>query len=207
MNELFQAVQGLIAQSKVEWIAMLLGLSYLGFIMRENLLAWPCAFLSTVIYIWIFWDVSLLMESLLNFYYAIMALYGFWRWSQQRSATHSDIPISVWSAKQHAWAISGIMVLTFITGFFLQTNTDAAWPYLDSFTTWAAVLTTYMVAQKVFENWIYWFVIDTVSLGLYIERGLYPTALLMSIYLVIIVFGFFKWRKQLSMQQYDYAGA
>ncbi|VUD51825.1 hypothetical protein TDB9533_01506 [Thalassocella blandensis] len=205
MEILHQAIQGLIAQSGLEWTAMLLGLAYLGFIMRENLLAWPCALLSTAIYIWVFWDVSLVMESVLNFYYALMAVYGFWRWSQEPHASHSDVPITVWNYRQHLTAISAVLVLTLCSGYYLQNNSQAAWPYLDSFTTWAAVLTTYMVTQKVFENWIYWFVIDSVSLGLYIERGLYPTALLMLIYLVIIVFGFLKWRTQLLAQQYENA--
>ena len=68
-------------------------------------------------------------------------------------------------------------------------------PYLDSFTTWGAVLTTYMVAKKVLENWIYWFVIDAIAIYLYIDRELYLTALLMAIYVVMVVFGYTAWLK------------
>jgi nicotinamide mononucleotide transporter len=68
-------------------------------------------------------------------------------------------------------------------------------PYLDSFTTWASVITTWMVARKILENWIYWFVIDSVSIVLYVNRSLHLTAVLFAVYLVIIVFGYRDWRR------------
>ena len=63
--------------------------------------------------------------------------------------------------------------MTTVSGNLLTTNTDAAWPFLDSFTTWASVVTTFMVARKILENWIYWIVIDALSILLYAARGLY----------------------------------
>lgn len=74
-----------------------------------------------------------------------------------------------------------------------MSHTDAAFPYVDSFTTVAAVVTTYMVARKILENWGYWFVIDGISVYLYISRELYLTALLFVFYLVLIVIGFRAW--------------
>ena len=67
-------------------------------------------------------------------------------------------------------------------------------PFLDSFTTWGAVIATYMVARKILENWLYWFVIDAVSIGLYLSRDLYFTAALFAGYLVMIVIGYRSWR-------------
>ena len=57
------------------------------------------------------------------------------------------------------------------------------------------------VARKVLENWIYWFVIDAVSIGLYVNRELYFTAALFVAYLVMIVFGYLSWRRSLLEQQ------
>ena len=82
------------------------------------------------------------------------------------------------------------------SGYLLSENTEAALPYVDAFTTWYAVVTTYMVTKKILENWVYWFVIDSVSVYLYYSRGLYLTALLFIAYLVIIVFGYLKWKKE-----------
>ena len=77
-----------------------------------------------------------------------------------------------------------------------MSHTDAAFPYADSFTTVAAIVTTYMVARKVLENWVYWFVIDSVSVYLYASRGLYLTTLLFLSYLVLIVIGFRTWLRE-----------
>jgi nicotinamide mononucleotide transporter len=93
--------------------------------------------------------------------------------------------------------IAIIALLTVISGYLLSENSSAAWPYVDSFTTWASVLTTYLVTQKYLQSWLYWVVIDAVSIPLYIDRGLTLTALLFVFYVVIAVFGYFKWRQHL----------
>ena len=81
-----------------------------------------------------------------------------------------------------------------VSGWLLSQHTSAAWPYVDSFTTWASVFTTYLVARKYLQNWLYWIVIDAVSVPLYIERGLSLTALLFAAYIVIAVLGYISWR-------------
>lgn len=195
-NIIFQ--QAFHEQSAWEIVAVILGISYLVLAMKQSLWCWPCAFVSTSIYTGLFWHVSLLMDSLLNVYYIFMAAYGYWVWQGKKTVTEDDIdavhiPIKTWSIRVHAMVIVSVIVLSVATGLLLDRFTQAAWPFLDSFTTWGSVVTTYMVAKKVLENWIYWFVIDAVSVALYIERGLYFTALLFAVYVVMVVFGFFKW--------------
>jgi nicotinamide mononucleotide transporter len=104
------------------------------------------------------------------------------------------------SRTQHAAILASILVLSAVSGFLLREHTNAAWPFLDSFTTWASVVTTVLVAHKVLENWLYWFVIDAISIPLYIERGLYVTALLFAAYLVIVVSGYRTWRRHMAAQ-------
>ena len=84
---------------------------------------------------------------------------------------------------------------TLASGYLLAENTTAVWPYVDAFTTWGSVVTTFMVARKILENWLYWIVIDSVSIFLYIDRGLYLTALLFVAYVVIVIIGFFNWKR------------
>jgi len=88
-----------------------------------------------------------------------------------------------------------IILLSLLSGYLLDSGTNARLPYIDAFTTWASIITTYMVAKKVLENWIYWLVIDLVSIVLYLDRELYFTAALFGIYIVIIFFGWFAWLK------------
>ena len=183
----------------LETVAVLLGIAYLLFAMRENSLCWYCAFISTGIYIWIFGDVSLYMESALNAYYMVMAVYGWYQW--QRGGTGAKgIKLGSWGIMQHAAAIGLVLVLSAVSGYLLSQNTDARMPYIDSFTTWGSVITTYMVARKVLENWLYWIVIDGVSIFLYIDRGLYQTVGLYSLYLILAVVGYIAWRKAYLQQ-------
>jgi len=172
-------------------------MAYLLLAVRENVWCWLFAFLSTAIYTVLFWDVSLLMESALNVYYMAMAVYGWYQWT--RGGTNGDEPphalaVRSMSGSQHTLVIAAIVVLTAVSGYLLGEHSTAAWPYVDSFTTWASVITTYLVARKYLQNWLYWIVIDSVSVPLYIDRGLNLTALLFVAYVVIAVVGYFKWR-------------
>ena len=90
-----------------------------------------------------------------------------------------------------------VALLSLASGRLLELNTAAALPYLDSFITWASLLTTWMVARKVLENWLYWFVIDSLSLGAFVSRGLYLTAALFALYLVLIVIGYRAWYRSM----------
>jgi nicotinamide mononucleotide transporter len=172
---------------------VILAIAYLLFAVREHPACWPCALASTAIYTVLLWEVSLFMESALNVYYMAMALYGWWAWRQ--GGDGAPLAISSWRARQHVLAVGAVALLTLASGTWLTTHTAAAWPFLDSFTTWGAVLTTWMVARKVLENWLYWLVLDAVSIPLYVERGLVLTATLFAVYLVLAVIGFLAWHR------------
>ncbi len=182
-----------------EIVAVLLAIAYLLLAVRENILCWYCALFSTAIFIFLFWDVRLLMESALNVFYLIMAVYGWQQW-KYGGTKKSGVIISTLDRRQNIMIIGVILIMTLISGWLLAQHTDAVWPYVDSFTTWASVITTVMVAKKILENWLYWLVIDSVSVPLYIDRGLYLTAILFLGYLVIVIFGYFKWRRHLFEQ-------
>jgi len=207
LDFLVTAQQQLLATSVWELLAVLLAIAYLLLALRENSLCWYCALASTAIYTGLFWDVSLLMESGLNVYYMAMAVYGWWQWRGSKGADSnamtqkSAIAISSWPLQNHllAWAV--IAALTLVSGSLLTNNTSAALPYLDSFTTWGSVLTTWMVTRKILENWLYWILIDSVSIFLYIDRGLHLTSLLFAAYVIIVVFGFFAWRRRMSVDE------
>jgi nicotinamide mononucleotide transporter len=182
-----------------EIVAVILAIAYLLLATQEHIACWYCAFLSTAIFTVLFFDVQLLMESALNVYYMAMALYGWQQW-RYGGTDRQGVTIRTLSRTQHAAILASILVLSAVSGFLLREHTNAAWPFLDSFTTWASVVTTVLVAHKVLENWLYWFVIDAISIPLYIERGLYVTALLFAAYLVIVVSGYRTWRRHMAAQ-------
>jgi len=132
------------------------------------------------------------MEAWLQIFYCVMAAYG---WSQWRISMTDDSKFLVrtWTRAQHIKVISLIFFLAFISGLALERFTNAALPFIDSLTTWGAIVATYMVAKKLLENWIYWFVIDSISVFLFYSRGLFLTSMLFLFYLIIIYFGYKSW--------------
>ena len=180
----------------LEILGVILAVAYLLLAAKENIWCWLCAFISSAIYVYLFWQVGLLMESMLNVFYISMALAGWLQW-RYGGDKHEGLSIKTLRAWQHGLILLLILLLAWLNGWYMQNYTAAAWPYVDSFTTWASILTTFMVIYKILENWIYWFVIDALSIYLYLDRGLYLTVLLFLIYLVIVVFGFISWRNRL----------
>jgi nicotinamide mononucleotide transporter len=194
------ALAGFVAAtSPWEVAAVFLAIVYLLLAIREHPGCWPAALLSSLIYVALLGQQQLYMEAALQVFYAAMAVYGWWVW---RPAAEGGAPVvHLWPWRWHASALLLVGLLSLFSGRLLATNTAAALPYLDSAITWASLLATWMVARKVLENWLYWFVIDSVSLGVFLTRGLYLTATLFALYLVLIVIGYRRWRSQLASAQ------
>ena len=201
MGEYFNLFwQQLIDTSWWEWIAVILAIAYVLLAVKESIWCWPAAFISTAIYSVLFFDVSLYMESLLNVYYLMMAIYGWYQW-QYKTQGEDIKPVIVWTPKVHIILIAGTLILIMVAGKVLQHYTDQDFAYIDSFTTLFAIITTYMMAQKVLENWLYWIIIDMVSIYLYLQKGLALTALLFVAYVIIAFFGWKKWHQHYSKQR------
>lgn len=192
-------MQDLIAQFQAttisEAIAAALGLAYLLLAVRRNLLCWLCAFFSTAIYLVLFPRAALYMQSLLHVFYLVMAVIGFVGWKRGRTQA-AGVLIRTWKPRQHVLAAAAVVIATAVNGWFLATQTDAAAPYLDSFVTWGSVITTWMVARRVLENWLYWIVVDGLAAYLYFSQGLLVTTLLFIVYLGIVVRGYFVWLRE-----------
>ena len=189
----------LTLQQAWEALAVVLAVAYLLLAIRQNAWCWAAAAVSTLLYLFIMYDSKLYMQSLLQLYYLAMAAYGWYHWRHPQTAG-GELPVTVWPWRYHAIAISGVLLLVLVSAGLLQRYSDGALPYLDAFTAWGAIVTTFMVTRKILENWLYWFVIDTVSIGLYLDRELYFTAGLFAAYLVLVVVGYRSWRASMPGQ-------
>lgn len=196
----------ILATTPAEAIGAALGLAYLLLAVRRSLLCWLCAFSSTAIYLVIFAKAALYMQALLQVFYLAMAVYGFIEWRAGRTSS-GELAIRSWSFNWHVGAALLIVAAAAGNGWLLAQYTDAAAPYLDSLVTWGSVVTTWMVARRVIENWLYWIVVDGLAAYLYFSQGLLVTALLFAIYLGIVVRGYVVWRRQWSVQKQDAAAA
>ena len=186
--------------SPSEITAVIFAIFYLLLAIRENIWCWFCAGVSTAIYITVYFGAKLYMESFLNVFYFGMAIYGWYVWNSGKGLGDT-IAVTTWAARTHVTALCSISVLIVLSGFLLSNYTDAAFPYIDSATTFAAIWATFLVARKVLENWWYWLVIDVVSIFIYWSRGLELTSVLFALYVVMIPFGLISWSKSMRQQR------
>ena len=193
-------IDALLNSTGVEVAAVVLAISYLLLAIRQNILCWVAALISSALYCFIFFSVELYMESLLQIFYLAMAVYGWISWKGYRKAEGKNLEITSLSAWKNLVIILIIAFLTLVSGFAL--NNDPTLDYLDAFTTWGAIIATLMVAKKILENWLYWIVIDSAAIYLYLEKGLYLTALLFVAYVLIALVGYLAWYRDHRLKGY-----
>lgn len=186
--------------SILEAVAVLLAIAYVVLAIRENIWCWLCAAISTTIFAYLFFAVRLYMEALLNIYYFAMALYGWHTWYFGRRDDH-DLAIVTWPARVHLRAVAAIVLLSAVSGYLLDSRTDAAFPYIDSLTSWAAIWATLLVARKVLENWWYWLLIDATMIFVFWAKHLEFTAVLYVLYLILIPLGIVRWTRSFRAVQ------
>ena len=182
---------------QVNWfeiVAAILAIAYLILAMLQDIRCWVAWIISSLMYFFVMYSANLYMEALLQIFYIFIGLYGLYQW-RFKADKKDALKITTWSVKNHLIVIGALVFLTSLSGYVLMIYTAAASPFIDAFTTWGAIAASYLVAKKILENWFYWFVIDFVSVVLFISRELYPTALLFIVYLVLVVIGYSAWRK------------
>lgn len=186
---------GFEALSAWEIAAVGLAVVYLLLAIRQSRWCWPAAIASAFIYLFIMFGARLYMQSVLQLFYIAMAVYGWVCWRQ--GGAGDDLPVISWSARDHVRPVLIIVGSGAILGALMLQYTDAAAPWLDALAASGAVVTTWMVARKILQNWIYWFVIDLGLAWLYASQGLWLTALLFLAYLVLIIVGYRSWRESM----------
>ena len=178
----------------IEGVGAALAIAYLLLALKQNKLCWFAWIASSILYLYVMYQAGLYMESLLQVFYLCMGFYGLSQWSKTIN-NNQNTYVDLWSIGNHIFAISLVIVLSLLSGTLLSNFSNAALPFIDAFTTWGAIVASYMVAKKILENWIYWFVIDFISVFIFASRGLYFTSALFVTYLVIIYFGYKSWSK------------
>ncbi|WP_018984590.1 nicotinamide riboside transporter PnuC [Salinimonas chungwhensis] len=187
----------ILATSLAEWLAVVLAIAYVWLAARQNSWCWLCAFLSTAIYTYLFWQVTLPFQSLLNFFYMIMAVYGYLQWKKggQEQAGVQSLPWYWHLAIVPTLLLAGWGLATIAAGQF---NNEFLW--LDACIQVLSVVTTFMVAHKVLQNWVYWFFINLASAYLYAQSGLILSACLFAGYVGFSVYGYWQWLGQWKLQ-------
>jgi nicotinamide mononucleotide transporter len=178
----------------VEILGVIFSILYLFFSIRQNILLWPLGIASALLYMVVFYQSKFYADMGLNGYYVVISIYGWLLWKRGSGENGSEFPVSR-LGKRNALLLLMITAAAFVCiGMILVRYTDSPVPYWDAFTTAVSFTATWMLARKILENWILWIIVDAVSMGLYLYRGLYPTLFLFAIYTTMAVIGYMKWK-------------
>lgn len=177
----------------LEIVGLLVGFLYLILIIRQNIWCWIFGIIGSLITIFLFFHSKLYLESFLNIYYVWAGIYGWVFWSQKKQ--EAPVPVVTWTIMQHLVGIVAALVLSIAVGVLMKKYTDSPRPYLDTLLAVFSFLATYMEARKVLSAWLFWLVINGVSIWLQFDRGLPYYAALSAVYTVMCVPGYMEWKK------------
>jgi len=189
----------------VELLAFVLSIWMVVCNMREHVLAWPLALLSSLLYFLLFWSGKLYGEASLQLLFASLAVWGWWQWLRGRTADGQALHVRRLGTKGIWVAGMTTLLLWPMLGWFLHRHTDSPLPYWDAFPTVASLTGQWLLGRKYRENWTVWVVVNVVSVGLFAFKGYWLTVLLYAVFIPMSVAGWREWQKQIQHGQH--AGA
>ncbi len=184
-----------LAQHYVEILGVLLSIIYLVLSIRQNILLWPVGILSAVMYMIVFFETKFYADMGLNAYYFVISIYGWINWSGAAKQEKKELPVRSVGRTQGMILLVVMVGIFFLIGYLLDRYTDSPIPWWDALTTAGSIVATWMLTRKILEHWILWIFVDLLSMGLYIYRGLYPTAFLFLVYTTMAVVGYLEWKR------------
>ncbi|MFV8345147.1 nicotinamide riboside transporter PnuC [Flavobacterium sp. ZB4P13] len=180
----------------LEIVAVVFGLSSVWYAKKDNILVFPTGIVSTLIFVYLLWKWTLWGEMMINGYYFVMSIYGWYHWTRKKGDT-VEFPISKISSSEKRIAI----ILFIFTVVFVV----LVYQYFDKFTTWYAYVDTFitgiffvgmwLMAKRKVENWIFWIIGDVISIPLYFSKGFTFTSFQYTVFTIVAIFGYLEWKK------------
>lgn len=188
----------------LEYFGVITGLLYLFLEIKQHKAMWVVGFLTSLVYVFVFFFSKIYADMGLQAYYTVISVYGFYQWARKTKNTsleeNGNLPEQI--LYRHLNLRLAIGLGASITGlfgllwYFLSHFTDSPIPVGDAFTTAVGVVATWMLAKRIIEHWILWVVVNFVCVYLYYLRDLYPTMFLYLCYAVLAIVGYYTWRKK-----------
>ena len=183
----------------LEIVAVIFGFLSVWFSKQNNILVFPTGMISTSIFVYLLLKWGLLGDMMINGYYFIMSVYGWYIWTRKIDATHVT-PISRTTNKEKYLSIL-IFLATLLFVFIVYRSFDkwTGWvAYVDTITTATFFVGMWLMARRKLENWIFWIVGDVISVPLYFYKGFTFTSFQYLGFTVIAIFGYLAWKKHLN---------
>lgn len=179
----------------IEIVGAILSLIYLDLSIKQKVSLWFFGIISSVFYIVIFFQTKFYADMSLQFYYVFISIYGWINWKRGKLGSGEELLTTQLSKRLllNLVIVTGLIYIVYY--LILSKFTDSTIPKADSLVGALSVVGTWMLAKKFIENWLVWIVADALCVGLYIYKGLFPTAILFIVYTVMSVVGYWQWRK------------
>jgi nicotinamide mononucleotide transporter len=162
---------------------------------------WPLAVVSSLLYAWLFYASKLYGEGGLQLFFAGTSVWGWWQWlfgkRAARDAAPSRLAVARLGPRLRAMTVLAWIVAWPMTGLLLARATDTDVPFLDAFPTVGSVIGQVLLGRKFIENWLVWLIVNVASVGVFVYKGLWLTALLYVVFAVLAVAGWMRWKRAL----------
>jgi nicotinamide mononucleotide transporter len=182
----------------IEIIAAIIALLGVLLTARSSILGWPLGIVGAGLYSYIFIHSVLYAEGVLQSLYVIFGIYGWWSWNKTNNSKKLGVVKQLGSRMLILSFLSWILA-SILCGWFLDNYSKSEVPYLDSILAVGGLLTTYLLAKKYLQNWLFWIAIDLVSATLFFQRELYATSVLYIAFTAMAIHGYFHWKKELEL--------
>lgn len=183
----------------LEAIAFIFGIASVWYAKKENILVYPTGLIATSITVYLLYKASYFGDMMMNFYYSMMSIYGWWNWSRKKDDTYV-VPISRTNAREKLIGVVLVMLTMMVTygvyRFFEYTIETVN--YIDIFTSGIFFTAMWYMATKKIENWTLWIFADVITVPLYAYRGLGMLSLQYLIFTILAIQGYLAWKKSLD---------
>ncbi len=183
----------------LEITAVIFGLLSVWFAKKDNILVFPTGLINTSIYVFLLWKWSLLGDMMINGYYFVMSIYGWYLWTRKKEDV-VEYPISKISKLEKKQSlIIFILTIVFVIAVYLIFNKFTNWlSYIDTFITGIFFVGMWLMAKRKIENWILWIIGDIISIPLYFAKGYTFTSIQYILFTIIAIYGYLEWKKILN---------
>ncbi|MFM7332479.1 MAG: nicotinamide riboside transporter PnuC [Brachymonas sp.] len=187
-----------LAASRAELIGAILGVAMVVCNIRQIHWGWPLAFLSSVMYGFVFFDSLLFAEAGLQVFFAITALWGWWQWLRGTSSQGLALQPQTLPHSVAIKCIAFCAVFMPAIALFLSKYTNSDVPWWDAVPTVLSLVATYLLGKKYIANWPLWIVVNIISVGLFAIKALWLTVGLYAIFAAMAGLGWRAWQQAMK---------
>jgi nicotinamide mononucleotide transporter len=181
-----------------EIIGTVLGIVGVWLMIRQSIWGWPVGLVQVSVYAWVFFDVRLYSDAILQGFFFVIQVYGWWHWLRGGETVTRHLPVTTLSSGARlGWLASGAAV-TAGWGELMRRTTDAALPHWDAFILMFSLISQWLQARKHLDCWAGWMIVNVVAIGVYWAKDLRLTSGLYLMFLVMAALGWREWRRSMN---------